>query len=112
VGLTSSGEGLFRTFLDMALVFTEITAYMDTMVLIWSQFAGGYVATSTFGVYMAYHSELDLLHWFSVFKRQFIGRFADRHRIDFGAFDTLKSAQQACENHAREFRPEDDRAAA
>ena len=84
---------------------------MNIMVLIWSQFAGGYVATSTFGVYMAYHSELDVFHWFSVFKRHFIGGFADRHRIDFGAFETLKSAQLACENHAQEFRPEDyDRA--
>jgi hypothetical protein len=48
----------------------------------------------------------DIFRWFAVFKRHFSGRFADRHRRDFGAFETLKSAQQACEDHAQEFRPE------
>jgi hypothetical protein len=79
---------------------------MDIMVLIWSQSAGGYLATNTFGVYLAYNSfdcEMDLFRWFGVFKRH---RFSDRDKTDFGAFETLKSAQQACENHAQEFRHE------
>lgn len=78
------------------------------MVLIWNKSAGGFLATSAFGIYLAYHSfdcERDVFRWFSVFKRHLNGRLADGHRIDFGAFDTLESAQQACEHHALEFRP-------
>jgi hypothetical protein len=83
------------------------------MVLMWKQYAEGHLATSTFGVYKAYHSldcEMDVFRWFAVFKRHFIRRFSDPHRIDFGALETLKSAQQACENHAHESRDGYDRA--
>jgi hypothetical protein len=92
--------------LRMLLAFRFNTNNMRIMVLIWSQSAGGYLATSSNGVYMAYNSfdcEMELFRWFAVFKRHLSGRFADRHRADFGAFETLKSAQQACENHAQEF---------
>ena len=75
------------------------------MVLMWKQRARGYLATNTCGIHMAYDSfdcEMHLFRSFAVFKHHFSGRFADRRRINFGAFETLKNARKACENHAQE----------
>ena len=74
------------------------------MVLVWSQCAGGFLAQSTCGVYMVYNCrdcEMDLFRWFGVFMLHLTVRSADRHRIDFGAFETLQSARRACEDHAQ-----------
>ena len=76
------------------------------MVLKWGHYGLGYLARSTRGVYLAYYSldcEMKLVRWYGIFERRSSDHSGERDRIDFGAFDALKSAQQACETHAQEF---------
>jgi len=90
----------------MILAFHKTMDNIIFMVLKWGHYGPGYLARSTHGVYLAYDSldfEMELVRWYGIFERHSSDHSGERHRIDFGAFDALKSAQQACETHAQEF---------
>ena len=69
------------------------------MCLHWINHSGGHLARSPLGLYLTYQSfdlESGALCWFGKFE-------IDGKLLGFGPFDTLKIAQQSCENHAQKL---------